>query len=89
MPIRHANMAMSLGQNTLAICCASTSKIPTSMPKRWAKATSSAMLVWGVSPMPPDYMFPIGYSSRDRKYLALRERIRAIPSGSVVSMPRL
>ena len=33
----------------------------------------------GRLPMPPDYMFPVGYSGRDPKYLALRERIRTDP----------
>ena len=33
----------------------------------------------GRVPMPPDYMTPVGYSSRDARYLRLRERIRSDP----------
>lgn len=33
----------------------------------------------GRIPLPKDYMFPVGYSSRDPRYLKLRERIRSDP----------
>jgi alkanesulfonate monooxygenase SsuD/methylene tetrahydromethanopterin reductase-like flavin-dependent oxidoreductase (luciferase family) len=46
----------------------------------YAKEVGKGYLVGNVGvgrlPMPPDYMFPVGYSGRDPKYLALRERIR-------------
>jgi alkanesulfonate monooxygenase SsuD/methylene tetrahydromethanopterin reductase-like flavin-dependent oxidoreductase (luciferase family) len=49
----------------------------------YAKEVGKGYLVGNVGvgrlPMPPDYMFPVGYSGRDPKYLALRERIRTDP----------
>ena len=49
----------------------------------YAKEVGTGSLVGNVGvgrlPMPPDYMFPVGYSGRDPKYLALRERIRTDP----------
>jgi alkanesulfonate monooxygenase SsuD/methylene tetrahydromethanopterin reductase-like flavin-dependent oxidoreductase (luciferase family) len=49
----------------------------------YAKEVGKGYLVGNVGvgrlPMPPDYMFPVGYSGRDPKYLALRERIRSDP----------
>jgi alkanesulfonate monooxygenase SsuD/methylene tetrahydromethanopterin reductase-like flavin-dependent oxidoreductase (luciferase family) len=49
----------------------------------YAKEVGKGYLVGNVGvgrlPMPQDYMFPVGYSGRDPKYLALRERIRSDP----------
>ena len=49
----------------------------------YAKEVGQGYLVGNVGvgrlPMPQDYMFPVGYSGRDPKYLALRERIRTDP----------
>jgi len=49
----------------------------------YAKEVGRGYLVGNVGvgrlPMPSDYMFPVGYSGRDPKYLALRERIRSDP----------
>jgi alkanesulfonate monooxygenase SsuD/methylene tetrahydromethanopterin reductase-like flavin-dependent oxidoreductase (luciferase family) len=49
----------------------------------YAKEVGKGYLVGNVGvgrlPMPQDYMFPVGYSGRDPKYLALRERIRTDP----------
>jgi alkanesulfonate monooxygenase SsuD/methylene tetrahydromethanopterin reductase-like flavin-dependent oxidoreductase (luciferase family) len=49
----------------------------------YAKEVGKGYLVGNVGvgrlPMPQDYMFPIGYSGRDPKYLALRDRIRSDP----------
>src|SRR5262245_28290521 len=72
-------MAMSQGQNILAIWSVSTCKIPMIMPKRWAKATWSATSGWDVSRCHKTICFPSAYSGRDPKYLALRERIRTDP----------
>ena len=48
-----------------------------------AKETGRGYLVGNVGvgriPLPTDYMFPVGYSSRDPKYRALRDRIRSDP----------
>ena len=48
-----------------------------------AKEVGKGYLVGNVGvgrlPMPQDYMFPVGYSSRDPKYRAMRDRIRRDP----------
>ena len=70
---------MSRGPNILAICSVSTCKIPTNMPKRWAKAIWSATSAWGACRCRQTICFPSAIADAIPSIWRCAERIRSDP----------